>query len=80
MSSLQASKEPNKDAFMGDILAYEGKFKEAGKMYQKAGCSHKALSMYTDMRMFDLAQVSGIVLVEFLLVLPLIIHLFLFPS
>lgn len=42
---------------MGDILAYEGKFKEAGKMYLKAGCSQKALSMYTDMRMFDLAQV-----------------------
>ncbi|XP_065214169.1 intraflagellar transport protein 122 homolog [Planococcus citri] len=51
-----ASKDQNREAFMGDILAYEGKFKEAGKMYQKAGCSHKALSMYTDMRMFDLAQ------------------------
>ncbi len=45
---------------MGNVLAYEGKFKEASRMYQKAGANHKALAMYTDMRMFDLAQVSGL--------------------
>lgn len=43
---------------MGDVLAYEGRFKEASKFYQKANESHKALAMYTDMRMFDLAQVT----------------------
>lgn len=44
---------------MGDILAYEGKFKEASRFYEKAGRTNKALSMYTDMRMFDLARVSA---------------------
>lgn len=43
---------------MGDVLAYEGRFKEASKFYQKADEGHKALAMYTDMRMFDLAQVT----------------------
>lgn len=41
---------------VGDILAYRGRFKEAARMYQKGGCEHKALTMYTDLRMFDLAQ------------------------
>lgn len=44
---------------MGDVLAYEGRFKEASKFYQKADEGHRALAMYTDMRMFDLAQVKG---------------------
>ncbi|KAK7605351.1 hypothetical protein V9T40_007209 [Parthenolecanium corni] len=46
----------SKESFMGDVLAYEGRFKEASKFYQKADEGHRALAMYTDMRMFDLAQ------------------------
>lgn len=42
---------------IADIYAYKGKFKEAARLYQKAGYEHKALTMYTDLRMFDLAQV-----------------------
>uniref|UniRef100_A0A336MIF6 Intraflagellar transport protein 122 homolog n=1 Tax=Culicoides sonorensis TaxID=179676 RepID=A0A336MIF6_CULSO len=45
-----------KEVLQGDILAFEGKFKEAARMYQKCGQSSKALGMYSDMRMFDLAQ------------------------
>lgn len=43
---------------IADIYAYRGRFKEAARLYQKANCEHKALTMYTDLRMFDLAQVS----------------------
>lgn len=43
---------------IGDVLAYRGRFRDAARIYQKAGQEHKALTMYTDLRMFDLAQVS----------------------
>lgn len=42
---------------IADIYAYKGRFKEAARLYQKANCEHKALTMYTDLRMFDVAQV-----------------------
>lgn len=41
---------------IGDIYAHKGKLKEAAKIYQKAGQEYKALTMYTDLRMFDEAQ------------------------
>ncbi|XP_073975880.1 intraflagellar transport protein Oseg1 isoform X2 [Rhodnius prolixus] len=44
------------DVFLAEILSYRGKFKEAGRMYAKAGRPEKALQMYTDLRMFDLGQ------------------------
>jgi len=47
---------------LADVLAYEGKFKEAARIYQKWGFEHKAFTMYTDLRMFDLAQVLYIYL------------------
>lgn len=42
--------------FLGDISAYQGKFGEAARTYKKAGQDSKAMNMYTDLRMFDLAQ------------------------
>lgn len=48
----------NKEGMLADIYARKGKFKEAAQLYQKAGQESKALAMYTDLRMFNLAQVS----------------------
>ncbi|CAG9763966.1 unnamed protein product [Ceutorhynchus assimilis] len=45
-----------KEVILGDILAMKGKFKEAARLYQKSGNDAKALTMYTDLRMFDEAQ------------------------
>lgn len=50
--------ENNRDVFIANIYAHRGRFKEAARLYQKAGNDHKALTMYTDLRMFDQAQVS----------------------
>ncbi|XP_063240162.1 intraflagellar transport protein 122 homolog isoform X2 [Bacillus rossius redtenbacheri] len=44
------------EVFAADILACRGKFKEAARLYQKLGQEQKALNMYIDLRMFDLAQ------------------------
>lgn len=51
-------KFPNvpKEGIQADILAFSGKFREAARLYQKSGHGSKALSMYTDLKMFDLAQ------------------------
>ncbi|XP_075229721.1 intraflagellar transport protein Oseg1 isoform X2 [Lycorma delicatula] len=48
--------EREKELFIADILAYRGKFKEAARVYQRCTQEHRALAMYTDLRMFDLAQ------------------------
>lgn len=45
-----------KEVLQADNLAFAGKFKEAARFYQKSGFSNKALTMYSDLRMFDLAQ------------------------
>lgn len=45
-----------KDVIQADILAFSGKFREAARLYQKCGQGAKALSMYSDLKMFDLAQ------------------------
>lgn len=45
-----------KEILQADNLAFAGKFKEAARLYQKSGYSSRALAMYTDLRMFDLAQ------------------------
>lgn len=58
MKERQQKGENSRDVFVGDIYAYRGKFKEAARLYQKAGQEHRALTMYTDLRMFDLAQVN----------------------
>ena len=38
------------------MLAHEGRFSEAAKLYRKSGHESAAMNMYTDLRMFDLAQ------------------------
>lgn len=45
-----------KEVLQADCLAFAGKFKEAARLYQKSGHNSKALAMYSDLRMFDLAQ------------------------
>ena len=39
-----------------DVLAFHGKYSEAAKIYKKHGQEHRALTMYTDLRMFELAN------------------------
>ena len=53
------------DTFLAQVLAYKGKFADAAKLFKKAGQEQKALEMYTDLRMFDLAQVSVIPFIAF---------------
>ena len=43
--------------FLGDVYGYQGKFHEAAKLFKKSGQEHKAMNMYTDLRMFDYAKV-----------------------
>lgn len=57
MKEKGSHNDKNKHCLLADVLAYEGKFKEAARIYQKWGFEHKAFTMYTDLRMFDLAQV-----------------------
>ncbi|KAL3283924.1 hypothetical protein HHI36_018092 [Cryptolaemus montrouzieri] len=56
LKEKQKKGETNRESLIGDVLAQQGKLKEAARLYQKAGQAHKALTMYTDLRMFDLAQ------------------------
>ena len=50
--------ETNKQLFLGDIYALQGKYAEAAKVYKKSGYTSYAMNMYTDLRMFDLAKVG----------------------
>jgi len=43
--------------FLGDVYAVQGKFTEAARVYKKIGQQSRAMTMYTDLRMFDLAKV-----------------------
>ncbi|XP_055378562.1 intraflagellar transport protein 122 homolog [Condylostylus longicornis] len=48
--------EVPKEVLQAESYAFSGKFKEAARLYQKCGQNNRALSMYSDLRMFDLAQ------------------------
>ncbi|XP_063076713.1 intraflagellar transport protein 122 homolog isoform X2 [Engraulis encrasicolus] len=48
--------ESNSELFLADVSAYQGKFHEAAKLYRRSGYDNRALSMYTDLRMFDYAK------------------------
>lgn len=45
------------DSLKATILAWKGKFKLAARLYQSVGENTRAMNMYSDLRMFDLAQV-----------------------
>lgn len=48
--------ESNMQVFLGHIYAIQGRFQEAAKLYSKAGQPSRALTMYTDLCMFDFAK------------------------
>ena len=49
--------ENDNELFLADVSAYQGKFHEAAKLYKRTGHESRALSMYTDLRMFEYAKV-----------------------
>lgn len=55
----QCKGERDKELFLADILAFRCKFKDAAHLYKKCSQEQKALNMYTDLRMFDSAQVGN---------------------
>ncbi|KAF1390307.1 hypothetical protein PFLUV_G00056710 [Perca fluviatilis] len=48
--------ENDNELFLADVYAYQGKFHEAAKLYKRTGHESRALSMYTDLRMFEYAK------------------------
>lgn len=50
--------DQNDNVFVGDILAWQGKFQEAARLYRKCGRNDKAVALFTDLRLFDQAQVT----------------------
>ncbi|KAF7664865.1 hypothetical protein LDENG_00161710 [Lucifuga dentata] len=48
--------ENDNELFLADVYAYHGKFHEAAKLYKRTGHESRALSMYTDLRMFEYAK------------------------
>nr|XP_055048391.1 intraflagellar transport protein 122 homolog isoform X4 [Misgurnus anguillicaudatus] len=59
ISSIEERKkrgETNNELFLADVYAYKGKFHEAAKLYKRTGHDSCALSMYTDLRMFEYAK------------------------
>lgn len=60
LTDLQERKkrgENDNELFLADVYAYQGKFHEAAKLYKRTGQESRALSMYTDLRMFEYAKV-----------------------
>lgn len=49
--------ENDNELYLADVDAYQGKFHEAAKLYKGIGQESRALSMYTDLRMFEHAKV-----------------------
>lgn len=43
---------------LADYYAYSGRFHDAARNYQQAGAPERAMSMFSDLRMFDQAKVK----------------------
>jgi intraflagellar transport protein 122 len=43
---------------LGDYYAYSGRFQDAARNYQHGGTPERAMTMFSDLRMFDQAKVS----------------------
>ncbi|XP_077073746.1 intraflagellar transport protein 122 homolog isoform X2 [Siphateles boraxobius] len=59
ISSIEERKrrgESDHQLFLADVHAYQGKFHEAARLYRRSGQDSRALSMYTDLRMFEYAK------------------------
>ncbi len=57
IEDLESRRKRDEDqVLLADIAAFQGRFTDAAKMYKKSGQESKALTMYTDLRMFDLAN------------------------
>lgn len=48
--------EKGRKGFLGEVYAYQGRFNEAARLWKENGEEDKAVGMYADLRMFDLAQ------------------------
>ena len=58
-SYLHATSIQNKNtelSFLGDVMAYRGYYNDSAKLYRQSGNDNKAVTMYSDLRMFDQAQ------------------------
>ena len=52
---------------LGDYYAYTGRFQDAARNYQHGGTPERAMTMFSDLRMFDQAKVSLPIYENFLL-------------
>lgn len=46
--------------YLGDYYAFGGRFQDAARNYQQGGTPERAMSMFSDLRMFDQAKVNDI--------------------
>lgn len=51
------SDNSSKALLVAEVYAYQGKYIDAARLYRSNGQSHRALTMYTDLRLFHKAQV-----------------------
>ncbi|NXO72942.1 IF122 protein, partial [Phainopepla nitens] len=59
ISSIEERKkhgESNSELFLAEVCAYQGRLQEAARLYRSSGRQSLALEMYSDLRMFHLAQ------------------------